>query len=59
MQGVTRPEREHELEIELSATTLQEQGRRAAAGKSHEYVSLVEGMIDNVRTLQRNVPPAG
>lgn len=56
MQGINRAEKEHELEIELSTAALREQGQRAAAGQPHEYLTLVEGFIDNVRLLARTVP---
>lgn len=46
-------EKEHELEIELGAGVLIEQGRRALAGESHMYQELVEGLLDNVRVLAR------
>lgn len=57
MQGVNCPEKEHELEIELSTAVLRQQGQRAAAGQPNEYLALVDGFIDNVRLLARNVPP--
>lgn len=50
-------EKEHELEIEISTAAVRDQGQRAARNEPNEYLSLVEGMIDNVRVLQRNVPP--
>ena len=49
-------EREHELEIEISTAALREQGRRAAANEPNKYVALVEGLVDNVRLLAREVP---
>jgi hypothetical protein len=57
IQGGHRTDKEHELEIELSAEAVRDQGRKAGASQPNEYLSLVEGMIDNVRVLQRNVPP--
>lgn len=57
VNGVKRMEKEHELEIEISAAAVRDQGQRAARNEPNEYLSLVEGMIDNVRVLQRNVPP--
>lgn len=57
-QGVNRVDRvEHELEIEISTAKIMEQGRRAASGELNEYPALVEGLLDNVRVLSRNVPP--
>jgi hypothetical protein len=55
IQGVSR-EKEHELEIELSATAVREQGQRALKGEPHQYGELIEGLMDNVRVLTRNVP---
>lgn len=57
VQGVNRTDKEHELEIELSTAAIMEQGRRAATGEPNEYVSLVEGFLDNMRVLARAVPP--
>jgi hypothetical protein len=36
---------------------VREQGLRAAAGERHEYLALVEGLVNNVRLLARNIPP--
>lgn len=52
-QKEPRLEKEHELEIELSAAALIEQGRRAANNEPHQYPDLVEGLIDNVRLIAR------
>jgi hypothetical protein len=52
-QKEPRVEKEHELEIELSAAALIEQGRRAANGEPHQYQELVEGLVDNVRLIAR------
>lgn len=57
IQGVNKVEREHELEIEVATAAIREQGRRAAMGEPNEYIKLVEGLMDNVRVLARNVPP--
>jgi polynucleotide 5'-triphosphatase len=56
-QGVNRVDKEHELEIEVSTAAIMDQGRKAASGEPNEYLALVEGLIDNVRVLSRNVPP--
>ncbi|KAA8577091.1 hypothetical protein EYC84_007098 [Monilinia fructicola] len=45
--GITRTEKEHELEIELSAAAVREQGLKARNGEPHDYAKLVEGLIDN------------
>ncbi|KAL3425548.1 mRNA-capping enzyme subunit beta [Phlyctema vagabunda] len=55
--GVNKMEKEHELEVEISTAAVREQGRRAAAGEANDYMKLVEGLVDNVRVLARNVPP--
>lgn len=48
-----REEIESELEIELNAHALIQQGRAAAREEPHQYPELVEGLIDNVRNLTR------
>ncbi len=47
---------ENELEIELSSAAVREQGRRVVAGEPHKLTELVQGLVDNVRLLARNVP---
>lgn len=56
-QGSVRTEKEHELEIEIATAAIRDQGQKAASGEPNEYLSLVEGLIDNVRVLARSVPP--
>lgn len=51
-------EREHELEVEVSAARIREQGLLAKAGQLTQYEDLVKGFLDNVRTLARVVAPA-
>lgn len=53
-----RPEKEHELELELSGAAVMDQGQKAAAGQAHKYPQLVEGFINNIRVLARAVPPS-
>ncbi|RDL31054.1 CYTH-like phosphatase [Venustampulla echinocandica] len=36
VNGVIRPEKEHELEIEIATEAIRQQGQRAAAGEPHE-----------------------
>ncbi|KAG0645600.1 mRNA 5 -triphosphatase [Hyphodiscus hymeniophilus] len=57
VNGMNRPEKEHELEIELSTAALRDQGQKAVAGQPQKYLALVEGLIDNVRLLVGTVPP--
>ncbi|PKS08690.1 hypothetical protein jhhlp_004743 [Lomentospora prolificans] len=51
--GAHRPGKEHELEIELSASTIIEQGRRLMSHEPHKYPELVEAFVDNIRLLSR------
>ncbi|ESZ91092.1 hypothetical protein SBOR_8525 [Sclerotinia borealis F-4128] len=55
--GITRAEKEHELEIELSTAAVKEQGLKARNGEPNDYAKLVEGLIDNVRLLARTASP--
>ncbi|EXA50978.1 mRNA-capping enzyme subunit beta [Fusarium oxysporum] len=48
-------EKEHELEIELDSKLLIDQGSKAASSRPHRYQELVEGFVDNIRLLTRNV----
>ncbi|KAL4899762.1 hypothetical protein BDW74DRAFT_107489 [Aspergillus multicolor] len=49
---------DHELEIEISANVLQQQGQLAIAGDpENQYEDLVKGLVDNIRILARAVPP--
>ncbi|KUJ09572.1 mRNA triphosphatase CET1 [Mollisia scopiformis] len=48
--------KEHELEIEVSTAAVREQGQKAAAGSTNEYLALVEGLVSNVRVLARATP---
>ncbi|RQM08422.1 hypothetical protein DH86_00000448 [Scytalidium sp. 3C] len=57
INGSVRTEKEHELEIEIATAAIRDQGQKAASGEPNEYLSLVEGLIDNVRVLARSVPP--
>lgn len=52
-QGTHRSEKEHELEIELAPGITIDQGKKATMFLPHRYSDLVEGFIDNVRTLAR------
>jgi len=58
--GTSRIEKEHELEIEVSTAAIREQGLLAASGDpANEYMKLVEGFLDNVRVLARQVGKMG
>lgn len=56
-QAMTRMEKEHELEIEVSTAAIREQAQLAASGHPHEYPALVEGFLDNMRLLANQVKP--
>lgn len=55
--GAVQTTKEHALEIELATLAVREQGQRAANGEPNEYLTLVEGFIDNMRVLSRATPP--
>lgn len=48
-----RMSKRHELEIELDADAVIEQGRRAMRGEAHNYDFLVEGFVNNIRLMAR------
>jgi hypothetical protein len=52
-QNTQRIEKEHELEIEIDPTPVIAQGRRAMEGKAHQYVEVVDGLVNNIRILAR------
>ncbi|PBP18173.1 mRNA capping enzyme, partial [Diplocarpon rosae] len=54
--GIKQTVKEHELEIELLTAAVQDQGQKAVNGEPNEYLSLVEGFIDNMRVLSRATP---
>ncbi|KAK3985296.1 CYTH-like domain-containing protein [Cladorrhinum sp. PSN332] len=43
--------KEHELEVEIDANTVVDQGRRAQSGQPHLYLELVSGLVNNIRVL--------
>ncbi|KAL2128708.1 hypothetical protein VTI74DRAFT_8817 [Chaetomium olivicolor] len=46
-------EKEHELEVEVDPVPLIDQGRRAMEGQPHQYVEVIEGLVNNIRILAR------
>ncbi|KAF9735285.1 hypothetical protein PMIN03_001010 [Paraphaeosphaeria minitans] len=50
-------QRIHELELELESHVLLEQGDRVRSGQPSEYEPLINGMINNLRVLSREVTP--
>ncbi len=53
LQNTQRIEKEHELEVEIDPAPVIEQGRRAMEGQPHQYVEVVDGLINNIRILSR------
>ncbi|KAM7221244.1 CYTH-like domain containing protein [Rhypophila decipiens] len=53
-----RPEKQHELEIEVNPAAIIEQGQRAASGQPHQYPELVEGFLNNICLLARKASTA-
>ncbi|KAL2151197.1 hypothetical protein VTH82DRAFT_6295 [Thermothelomyces myriococcoides] len=54
-----RTEKEHELEVEVDPTPVIEQGRRAMEGQPHQYVDVVDGLVNNIRILARKAKEFG
>ncbi|KAL2024911.1 hypothetical protein VTK56DRAFT_3610 [Thermocarpiscus australiensis] len=54
-----RQEKEHELEVEVDPVPLIDQGRRAMDGQPHQYVEVVEGLVNNIRILARKAREFG
>ena len=54
------PSKEHELEIEMNASTLLDHGRRLVADPPQEnkYTDLVETLVDNIRAVAKKCPQA-
>ncbi|KAF2440585.1 mRNA triphosphatase CET1 [Karstenula rhodostoma CBS 690.94] len=50
-------QRIHELELELESSVLLEHGDRVRNQQPNEYESLINGMINNLRVLSREVTP--
>ncbi len=57
-QNASRVDKEHEIEIEVSAATLVDQGQRAANGEPNQYFDLVSGLVNNVRVLAGRLAPS-
>ncbi|PFH62661.1 hypothetical protein XA68_12532 [Ophiocordyceps unilateralis] len=51
--NLQRTDKEHELEIELAAGIVIDQGTKAMEGAPQRYQELIEGLVDNVRVLAR------
>ncbi|KUI64166.1 mRNA-capping enzyme subunit beta [Cytospora mali] len=51
--NTTRMNKRHELEIELDADAVIEQGRKAMRGEAHNYDFLIEGFVNNIRLMAR------
>lgn len=55
-EGATMSHKEHELEIEVSSEEVRRQGTLLQSGQPNQFMDLVSGFVDNVRTLARQVP---
>jgi hypothetical protein len=53
-----KAEKEHELEVEVSAAKVRELGQLAKQGQADPYTDLIRGFVDNVRILARAISPA-
>lgn len=53
------PKKEHELEIEVDARRVREQGRLIMDRKPNGFQDLVRGFVDNVRVLARELGDTG
>ena len=53
-QAATKTEKEHELEIEVSAEEMKRQGLLLRDNQTNQYEDLVRGFADNVRILVRH-----
>ncbi|KAK4187482.1 CYTH-like domain-containing protein [Podospora australis] len=47
------PSKEHELEVELDAPVIVDQGRRHAQNRPNQYLDLVTGFLSNIKLLAR------
>ena len=55
LQQVThQSEKEHELEIEVSSAAIRQQIDLVLHNQPNRYEDLVQGFVDNVRTLARH-----
>ncbi|KAL2195018.1 CYTH-like domain-containing protein [Corynascus similis CBS 632.67] len=59
VSNAQRTEKEHELEVEIDPIPVIEQGRRAMEGQPHQYVDVVDGLVNNIRILARKANEFG
>jgi hypothetical protein len=58
MQNNQGHDKEHELEVEIfHMDSFRQQGMRLKEGQPSDYVQMVNGFVDNIRLLQRHLPP--
>ncbi|MCJ1225316.1 mRNA-capping enzyme subunit beta [Toensbergia leucococca] len=50
----SKPEKEHELEVEVSSSEVRKQGLLFKNNQANRYNDLIRGFVDNVRTLARH-----
>ena len=53
-QATSKAEKEHELEVEVSAEEIKRQGLLLQDAKTNQYEDLIRGFADNVRILVRH-----
>ncbi len=53
-QFISKADKEHELEIEVSSAEVRRQGLLAKAQQVSQYEDLIRGFVDNVRVLARH-----
>lgn len=55
-QLMSKTDKEHELEVEVSSEEVRRQGQLAQSGQVNQYEELIRGFVDNVRMLVRHCP---
>ena len=53
-QATSQAEKEHELEVEVSAAEIRKQGILLRTGQANQYSDVIQGFVDNVRILARH-----
>ena len=56
IQAMSKTDKEHELEVEVSSDEVRRQGLLARSGQVNQYEELITGFVNNVRVLARHCP---
>lgn len=56
IQAMSKTDKEHELEVEVSSDEVRRQGLLARTGQANQYEELITGFVNNVRVLARHCP---